>query len=221
MTKRQPDGKWRSRRQAVVISAAVLRARWIEAEALHLKVMGLSFQAIAEHLTRVGHSQTQPLTKISEGVTFPPDYKISRQACFKAVQKTLGRETALRVEQLRKIDNARSEELFLNLQPDVRKGKVPAIVAAVKVLDHAARINNLAAAPRSHELISEKSGPRLKPGMVLDTFSKAFRLMADMRLLPPGYIDTGRAVARIEVQDTSCVRHDLVVPDEGKGNEEW
>jgi hypothetical protein len=218
--KRQPDGSWRGRRQPVVISAAVLRARWIAVETLHLKIMGLSFQAIAEHLTRVGRGQAQPITNMSEGVTFPPDYKISRQACFKAVEKALDRERALGVEQLRKIDNARSEELFANLQPDIRKGKVPAIEAAVKVLDHSAKINNLAAAPRSHELISEKSGPRLKPGMVLDTFSQAFKLMADMRLLLPGYVDTGRTVAQIEARDTSSDWPDLVEADPDKNHDE-
>jgi hypothetical protein len=218
--KRQPDGRWRSRRQPVVISAAVLRARWIAVETLHLKVMGLSFQAIAEHLTRVGRGQAQPITNMSEGVTFPPDYKISRQACFKAVEKALDRERALGVEQLRKIDNARSEELFANLQPDIRKGKVPAIEAAVKVLDHSAKINNLAATPRSHELINEKSGPRPKPGMVLDTFSQAFKLMADMRLLLPGYVDTERTVAQIEVRDTSSDWPDLVGADEDKNNDD-
>jgi hypothetical protein len=51
MMKRHPDGTWRNTRQPVVASEAVLRARWIEAETIHLKRMGLSFDAIAEQIS--------------------------------------------------------------------------------------------------------------------------------------------------------------------------
>jgi hypothetical protein len=47
MRKRQPNGTWRSARQPVVVSAAVLRARWVEAETIRLKCFGLtSFDAV-------------------------------------------------------------------------------------------------------------------------------------------------------------------------------
>jgi hypothetical protein len=187
----------------VVISGAVLRARWIEDEALHLKIMGLPFSAIAEHISRVGRGQTQPLTKMSEDVTFPPDYKISHQACFKAIQKALGREQALKVEQLRKIDHARSEELFASLQTGIRKGKVPEIEAAIKLLHHSAKVNNLAAAQRGREVIIEENGPPREPGLVLGTFVKAFELMAEYHLLPPGYPETRCTLSHIEAQDES------------------
>jgi hypothetical protein len=45
-----------------------------------------------------------------------------RQACHKALRKAIAREPALEVDELRKIDQARSEEMFLNLQPAIRKG---------------------------------------------------------------------------------------------------
>jgi len=218
--RRQPDGKWRGRRQAVVISAAVLRARWIEDEALNLKIMGLPFRAIAEHIARVGRGQTQPLTKMSEGVTFPPDYTISRQACFKAIQKALGREQAPKVEELRKIDNARSEELFASLQSAIRKGKVREIEAAIKVLDHSAKVNNLAAAQRGREAIIEESGPPREPGLVLGTFVKAFELMAEYHLIPD-YFCTRCRLLEIEARNASLDGPDLEQPDEGnKENEE-
>ena len=38
------------------MSEAVLRARWVEAETIHLKRMGLSFDAIAEQIARVGRA---------------------------------------------------------------------------------------------------------------------------------------------------------------------
>jgi hypothetical protein len=67
MMKRQPDGRWRNARKAVVVSEAILKARWIEAETIHLKRMGLSFDAIAEQITRVGRRQAQAIVTISDG----------------------------------------------------------------------------------------------------------------------------------------------------------
>jgi hypothetical protein len=209
--KRQPDGRWRNRRQTMVITAAVLRARWIEAEALRLKVMGLSFQAIADHISRVGRGQTQPLTELPKAVTFPPDYEISRQACYKAVWKSLNREPALRAEQLRKIHNARSEEMFANLQPDIRKGKVPAIVAGVRVLDLSARINNIAGSARSHEAINEESRSRLESVDVVGTFAKAFKVLDEIR----GVRNQEQVTPLIEAGDPSSDRH---VPRELRKN---
>ena len=78
MMKRQSDGTWRNTRQAVTISDAVRRARWVEAETLSLKRMGLSFDAIAEQIGRVGRGQAQALVEIPSGLAFPPDYTISR-----------------------------------------------------------------------------------------------------------------------------------------------
>ena len=70
---------------------------------------------------------------------FPPDYSISRQACHKAFKKAIAREPSLAVEELRTLDTVRSEELFLNLQPSIRKGNVRAVEVGIKVLDHTAR----------------------------------------------------------------------------------
>jgi hypothetical protein len=71
----------------MVVSEAVLRARWIEAETLRLKQMGLSFEAIAEQITRVGCGQAQPLVALPEGVTFPAGYRITKQGCHKHFAK--------------------------------------------------------------------------------------------------------------------------------------
>jgi hypothetical protein len=156
--KRQPDGTWRSTRQAVVVSETVLRARWVEAETLHLKRMGLSFEAIAEQITRVGRKQAQAIVALPEGVKFPPDFQISRQACHKAFQKAVAREPSLAVEEFRKLDTARCEEMFFNLQPSIRKGNPRSIEAGVKVLRHTAQINGYAA-PQRHELTGKDGKP--------------------------------------------------------------
>jgi hypothetical protein len=65
----------------------------VEAETIHLKRMGLSFDAIAEQITRVGWRQAQPIAKIPDGVTLAPDFQISRQACHKAFKKAVARGT--------------------------------------------------------------------------------------------------------------------------------
>ena len=156
--KRHPNGTWRGARQPVVMSEAVLRARWVEAETIHLKRMGLSFDAIAEQITRVGRRQAQAIVTISDGVEFPPDFQISRQACHKAFKKAVAREPSLAVEESRKLDSARCEEMFLNLQPGIRKGNPRSVEAGVKVLRHTAQINGYAA-PQRHELTGKDGKP--------------------------------------------------------------
>jgi hypothetical protein len=98
------------------------------------------------------------MVALPDDVTFPPDFKISRQAVYKAIKRAIGREPGLEAEELRKLDNARSEELWLNLQPAIRKGQPRAIEVGVKVLSHAARINGYTA-PQRHELTGKNGAP--------------------------------------------------------------
>jgi hypothetical protein len=156
--KRQPDGTWRSTREAIVVSEALQRARWLEAETIHLKRMGLSFDAIAEQINRVARGQGQALVPIPAGVTLPPDYQISRQACHKAFRRGIAREPSLQVEELRKLDTARAEEMFMNLQPGIRKGNPRAIEVGLKLLEHTAKIHAFAA-PQKHELTGKDGQP--------------------------------------------------------------
>jgi hypothetical protein len=55
----------------------MLRAQWVESEALRLKRNGFSYEAIAEQITQVGRGQKAPVTPLPEGVDFPPDYRIT------------------------------------------------------------------------------------------------------------------------------------------------
>ena len=158
MMKRQPDGRWRNARGAVVVSEAILRARWVEAETIHLKRMGLPFEAIAEQITRVGRRQAQAIVAMPDGVTFPPDFQISRQACHKAFRKAFAREPSLAADEFRKLDTARLEEMFLNLQPGIRKGNPRSVEAGVKVLRQNAQINGYGA-PQRHELTGKDGQP--------------------------------------------------------------
>lgn len=120
------------------------RARWVEAETIHLKRMGVSFDRIADQITRVGRGQAPAMVAMPEPIVFPPNYQITRQACFKAFRKAIAREPALELEELRKVDYARSEEMYLNLQPSIRTGNPRAIDSGIKLLDHSARINGYA-----------------------------------------------------------------------------
>ncbi len=158
MMKRQPDGTWRNARRPVIVSEAALRARWVEAETVRLKHMGLSFDSIADQITRVGRGQAQPIMAVPKGVTFPSDYTISKQACHKSFRKAIAREPSLATEEFRKLDTARCDDMFLNLQPGIRKGNPRSIEAGVKVLRHAAQINGYGA-PQRHELTGKDGTP--------------------------------------------------------------
>jgi len=158
MMKRQPDGTWRNARRPLRVSETVQRARWVEAETVNLKQMGLSFDAIAEQITRVGRGQAQAIVTVPAGVTFPPEYAISKQACHKAFRRGIAREPALEVEEMRKLDTARAEEMFMNLQPGIRKGHPRAIEIGLKLLDHSAKIHAYAA-PQKHELTGKDGQP--------------------------------------------------------------
>ena len=142
----------------VVVSEAVQRARWVEDETIHLKRMGLSFEAIAEQITRIGRKQTSAMTAMPEGLTFPTDYTITRQACHQAFRKAIAREPSLEVEEFRKLDTERAEEMLMNLQPAIRKGNPRAIEIGVKLLDHMTKTNGFAS-PLRHELTGKDGQP--------------------------------------------------------------
>jgi hypothetical protein len=142
----------------VIVSEAVQRARWVEAETIHLKRMGLSFESIAEQISLAGRGQAQSIVAIPEGVTFPANYTISRQACHGAFTKAIAREPILAVDALRKLDQARTEEMWMGLQPGIRKGNPRAIEVGVKVLNHTAKIQGYAA-PQKHELTGKDGKP--------------------------------------------------------------
>jgi hypothetical protein len=141
-----------------VVSEAAHRARWVEAETVRLKHLGLPFDAIADQITRVGRNQAQPIVAVPKDVSFPSDYTITKQACHKSFRKALAREPSLATEEFRKLDTARCEEMFLNLQPGIRKGNPRSVEAGVKVLRHSAQLNGYAA-PQRHELTGKDGKP--------------------------------------------------------------
>jgi hypothetical protein len=59
MRKRNADGTFRSARKALRVSERIRIARWVEAQTLRLKRLGLSFDAIAEQITKVGRGEAR------------------------------------------------------------------------------------------------------------------------------------------------------------------
>jgi hypothetical protein len=148
MRKRNADGTWRSARKAIKISERVRIARWVEAEILRLKRLGLSFDDIAEQITKIGRGTAQAMVTLPDRIRFPPDYRISRQACCKAFRRAITREPNLAAHEMRLVDTERCENMFLALQSGIRKGDPRSIEVGVKVLSHRAEINGFKAAAR-------------------------------------------------------------------------
>jgi hypothetical protein len=145
--KRNPDGTWRNARHPIVISNRIIVARWVTAEILRCKRTGLSMAAIAIHIARVGQGHEQPLSSLPDSIEFPPDYRLSETAVFKAYHKAMNQQPAIDAEVFRKEDTARCEEMYLKLQSGISKGDPRHVDAAVRVLAHKAKLNGYAVEP--------------------------------------------------------------------------
>jgi hypothetical protein len=141
MQSRNPDGRFRNHNQPAVLSDHALRARWLEGEVLRLKRLGFSFEAIAEQVTEVGRGQRAPLTPLPEGLDFPPDYSITPMGCHRAFTRALKRTPQTQVDEFRRLDTDRCEDMYLSLSPAIRRGDPQAVRAAVQVLALKAAIN--------------------------------------------------------------------------------
>jgi hypothetical protein len=116
-------------------------ARWVEAETLHLKRLGMGYQAIADHVVEVGHGRRKAMVPVPHDVQFPQDYQISMQAIHRAFRRAIVRLPNAEAAELRKLDSERLEEMFLSLQAGIRQGDPRSIQAGVRVLAHKAEMN--------------------------------------------------------------------------------
>jgi len=71
------NGTFRNGNKPRKTTGRAVRARWVEAEGLRLKQMGMSYEAIAVHITEIGRGLEPPAVALLDGVTFPTNYKIS------------------------------------------------------------------------------------------------------------------------------------------------
>jgi len=139
--KRHPDGRFRGNRSPIENTGKLEISRWVERETIRLKKMGVaSFETIADLLTRCGRGQLVPTVVPPEGVTFRANYSISRMGCWKAYRRRMEKEPGLEAREHRKMDTERLEDLFLSLQPGIKKGDAKAIEAGVRVLTLKARV---------------------------------------------------------------------------------
>ena len=163
---RNSDGTIRQTNKPRVLTNRSIIARWVEAETLHLKRLGMSYQAIADHIGRVARGQQQAMVPIPEHAQFPEKYRISTQAVHRAFRRGITRLPNAEAVELRKLDNERCEDMYLALQPGIRKGDPRCVEVGVKVLAHKAEINGYKA-PAKVEMTGKQGGP-----LAIETFRK-------------------------------------------------
>ena len=117
---RNSDGTLRRANKPKGLTNRTVIARWVEAETLHLKRLGMGYQAIAEHLVMVARGQRKAMVAVPPEVHFPEDYRISPQAVHLAFKRAIVRLPNAEATELRKLDSERLEEMFLSLQAGIR-----------------------------------------------------------------------------------------------------
>jgi hypothetical protein len=168
MARRNPDGTFQNNNAPIRVSNSILITRWVEAEILRLKLLGLPFASIARQIAEVARRQKSPLTPLPPGIIFPANYRITVAACHKAFYRVLEREPRLGVRELRRLNTQRCEAMLLALQPALQKGDPRAVIAAVRVLDFQAAINNLKTRTELDDsaVIAPAIPRKLPPGIV-------------------------------------------------------
>src|SRR5271166_2527404 len=106
---RNSDGTVRRPHQSKKLTSRSLIARWVEAETLHLKRLGMRYQEIADHIVAVARGHQRAMVTIPENIQFPPDYRISLQAVHHAFRRAMVRQPNAEAAELRKLDTERLE----------------------------------------------------------------------------------------------------------------
>jgi hypothetical protein len=119
----------------------VVIARWVEAETLQLKRLGMGYQAIADRIGGVARGQQNAVAPLPSELQFPDGYRISTQAVHRAFKRAIVRLPNAEAAELRKLDSERLDEMLLSLQLGIRKGDPRSIEVAVKLLTHKAELN--------------------------------------------------------------------------------
>ena len=163
---RNSDGTIRQTNKPRLLTNRSIIARWVEAETLHLKRLGMSYQVIADHIVGVAHGQQQAMVLIPEPAPFTEEYGISAQAVHRAFRRGISRLPNTEAEAYRKLDTERCEDMFLSLQSGIRKGDPRSVEVGVKVLAHKAEINGYKA-PARVEMTGKQGGP-----LAIETFRK-------------------------------------------------
>ena len=145
---RNSDGTMRRTSRPKVLTNRSIIARWVEAETLHLKRLGMGYQAIADHIVEVAQGRQKAMAPVPQDAQFPERYQISMQAVHRAFRRAIVRLPNAEAAELRKLDSERLEEMFLSLQAGIRKGDPRSIEVGVKVLVQKAEMNGYKAPAR-------------------------------------------------------------------------
>ncbi len=145
---RNSDGTLRRANRPQRLTNRSIIARWVEAETLHLKRLGMGYQAIADQIVGAAHGQRKAMVPVPAEAEFPRDYGISMQAVHRAFLRGIVRLPNAEAAALRKLDNERLEDMLLSLQPGIRRGDPRSVEVGVKVLTHKAEINGYKAPAR-------------------------------------------------------------------------
>ena len=106
------------------------------------------------------------MVPIPEQVQFTQEYSVSAQAIHRAFHRGIARLPNTEAEAFRKLDTERCEDMYLSLQPGIRKGDPRSVEVGVKVLAHKAEINGYQA-PARIEMTGKQGGP-----LEIETFRK-------------------------------------------------
>jgi len=163
---RSSDGTMRRANRPKVMTNRSIIARWVEAETLHLKRLGMGYQAIADHIVEVAQGRRKAMAPVPQDAEFPEGYQISLQAVHRAFKRAIVRLPNAEATELRKLDSERLEEMFLSLQAGIRQGDPRSIEVGVRVLMHKAELNGYKAAEKI-EMTGKQGGP-----LAIETFRK-------------------------------------------------
>ena len=147
-TPRNSDGTMRRANKPKRLTSRSVIARWVEAETLHLKRLGMGYQAIADHIVGIAQGAQKAFVPVPQDAHFPQGYQISVQAVHKAFRRAIVRLPNAEAAELRKLDSERLEEMFLSLQAGIRQGDPRSIEVGVKVLTHKAAMTGYTAPAR-------------------------------------------------------------------------
>jgi hypothetical protein len=136
-------------------TARALHDRWLEAQALRLRIRTLpgltSYEAIASRISEVGRSiaaggHNDPARTAIEdpppGIIFPLDYAVNGKECAAAIARATNRIPTLEPESDLKLLIERAEENLSRLRPGVVNGSPDSIREARSILTFIARLQD-------------------------------------------------------------------------------
>ena len=155
--RRELDGRYaRVRGPLKPASTRHLIGVWVTEQAIRLKRLGSAFDDIAREFSLAGLGRgTLVLSAgtsvpLPEGVIFPPDYRITRQAVCKAFRNEIRGRVKLQARELRELAGDRLEMMYTAAVTGALRGDPRSIRAGIVAVVQHARLLGYAV-PEKHE----------------------------------------------------------------------